>query len=168
MSILVALAQFDGLIGNFLSLLLQCTLGFPFHFQVFFWLYQCLAVSIVESVLSCQPWRIAGDESAADQLSPTTQKQSQLQHLLTPNHSCPGICLHELPAVNLAWVCRDSITPPGKQPVHFTRKPAVLQRVYNQRLLPLRKVTFSGIQGLFFDYAGSGVNGSHRVLMGQR
>lgn len=33
MSILVALAQFDGLTGDFLSLLLQCTLGFPFHFQ---------------------------------------------------------------------------------------------------------------------------------------
>lgn len=70
--------------------------------------------------------------------------------------------------MNLAWVCRDSVTPLGKQPVCFTRKPAVLQRVYDQWVLPLRKVTFSGIQGLFFDYAGSGVNGSHRVLEGER
>lgn len=69
--------------------------------------------------------------------------------------------------MNLAWVCRDRTTPLGKQPVHFTRKPAVLQRVYKQWLLPERKVTFSGIRGLFFDYAGSGVNGSHRVLMGE-
>lgn len=112
---------------------------------------------------------MAGDESAADQLSPIIQSKSRasFKHLLIRNHSCSGICLHELPAVNLAWVCRDSITPLGKQAVHFTRKPAVLQRVYNQWLLPLRKVTFSGIQGLFFDYVGSGVNGSHRVLMGE-
>lgn len=70
--------------------------------------------------------------------------------LLTPNHSCPGTCLHNPPAVNLAWVCRDGVAPLGKQPVRFTRKPAVLQRVYDQWVPPLREVTFSGIQGLFF------------------
>lgn len=100
---------------------------------------------------------------------PSKAKAELASNISSPlNHSCPGICLHELPAVNLAWICRDSITPLGKQPVHFTRKPAVLQRLYNQWLLPLRKVTFSGIQGLFFDYAGSGVNGSHRALVGER
>lgn len=144
------------------------SIRFSFSFPVCFWPYQCLAIT--ESVLSCQSPRMAGDESVADNLCPTIQSKSRAssKHLLTPNHSCPGICLHVLPAVNLAWVCSNSITPLGKQPVHFTRKPAVLQRVYNQWLLPLRKVTFSGIQGLFFDYAGSGVNGNHRVLMGER
>lgn len=33
MTILVALAWFDGLIGSFLSLLLQRASSFPFHFQ---------------------------------------------------------------------------------------------------------------------------------------
>lgn len=88
--------------------------------------------------------------------------------LLTLNHSRPGICLPKPPAVNVAWVCEDRVSPLGKQPVCFTRKPAVLQRVYNQWILPLRKVTFLAVQGLFFDYAGSGVNGSHRVLEGGR
>lgn len=102
--------------------------------------------------------------------SPTIVGKSRANFLplLTPNHSCPSTCLHNPPAVNLAWVCRDSVTRLGKQPVRFTRKPAVLQRVYYQWVLPLREVTFSGIQGLFFDYVGSGANGSHRALEGER
>lgn len=85
-----------------------------------------------------------------------------------PQHPAPpGSCLHNLLAVSLAQVRSDSITPLGGS---WCVVPGnlLLYTGLTTMGLPLRGVTLSGIQSLFFDYVGSGVNGSHRVLKGER
>lgn len=63
----------------------------------------------------------------------------------------PASCLHNLLAVSLAQVCRDSITSLGGSR-YVVPGNLLLYTGLTTVDLPLREVTFLGIQSLFFDY----------------